>query len=84
MEKQTRIAPRQKSKSPPDRNTALSFRWVLINRAAALTGYTENAIRHMVKNGTWAQGRVWRKVGGRILINMEEVAKWVENEPQMA
>ena len=36
-------------------------RWVMIKRAAELTGYSEDAIRHKVKDGTWAQGRVWRK-----------------------
>lgn len=33
-------------------------RWVMIKRAAELTGYSEDAIRHKVKDGTWAQGRV--------------------------
>ncbi|MCY1426093.1 hypothetical protein D9M71_419040 [compost metagenome] len=84
MKKPAPTASRQKTKSTPDYNSVSSLRWVLINRAAALTGYSENAIRHMVKNGTWAQGRIWRKVGGRIFINMEEVERWVENAPQTA
>lgn len=51
-------------------------RWLLINRAAELTGYSEDAIRHKVKNGTWAQGRIWRKApDGRITINMTEYDK---------
>lgn len=60
-------------------------RWVLIVRAAELTGYTVNAIEHKVKNGTWTQGRIWRKArDGRIFINIEEVDKWVESTPQAA
>lgn len=27
--------------------------WVMISRASELTGYSEDAIRHKVKNGTW-------------------------------
>ncbi|MCR8959868.1 hypothetical protein M0765_019645 [Variovorax sp. S2] len=37
-------------------------RWVLIKRLAEITGYSEDAVRHKVKNGTWVQGRIWRKV----------------------
>ncbi|MGB9088139.1 MAG: excisionase [Pseudomonas farsensis] len=60
-------------------------RWVLINRAAELTGYSEDAIRHKVKNGTWAQGRIWRKApDGRITINIAEYDKWAESAAQVA
>jgi hypothetical protein len=58
---------------------------VLINRAAELTGYSEDAIRHKVKNGTWAQGRIWRKApDGRITINISEYDKWAESASQVA
>ncbi len=54
-------------------------RWVLINRAAELIGYSENAIRHKVKDGTWPEGRIWKRArDGRIFINLEEVDRWVE------
>lgn len=60
-------------------------RWVLIGRAAELTGYSENAIRHKVKGGAWVQGRIWRKArDGRIFINLEELDRWVESSPQEA
>lgn len=60
-------------------------RWVLIPKAAELLGYSKTAIEHKVKNGTWAQGRIWRKArDGRIFINIEEVDKWVESAPQQA
>lgn len=60
-------------------------RWVLIPKAAELLGYSRAAIEHKVKNGTWSQGRIWRKARDRrIFINIEEVDKWVESAPQEA
>lgn len=59
-------------------------RWVLIEKAADLTGYTEHAIRHKIKDGTWAEGRIWKKAKGRIHINLEEYDKWVESAPMAA
>lgn len=60
-------------------------RWVLIPKAADMIGYSKTAIEHKVKNGTWPQGRIWRKArDGRIFINIEEVDKWVEQSPQEA
>lgn len=54
-------------------------RWVLVNRASQLIGYSEDAIRHKVKNGTWPEGRMWKKArDGRVFINIEEVDRWVE------
>ena len=47
--------------------------WVLIKRFAEITGYSENAVRHKVKNGTWMEGRIWRKApDGRIFVNVVE------------
>ena len=60
-------------------------RWVLINRLAEITGYSEDAVRHKVKNGTWLQGRIWRKApDGRIFVNVEEFERWVESGRQLA
>lgn len=62
-----------------------TVRWVTINRAAELTGYTVDAIKHKVKGGVWAQGKQWRKApDGRILINLEEFNRWAESAPQEA
>lgn len=56
-----------------------STQWVLVKRFAEVTGYTENAVRHKVKNGTWVQGRIWRKApDGRIFLNLSEFERWVE------
>ena len=55
--------------------------WVLIKRFAEITGYSENAVRHKVKNGTWIEGRLWRKApDGRIFVNVAEFERWVESE----
>lgn len=60
-------------------------RWVLIKRLAEITGYSEDAIRHKVKNGTWVQGRIWRKApDGRIFINLDEFERWVESDIRLA
>ena len=59
--------------------------WVLIKRFAEITGYSENAVRHKVKRGTWIQGRLWRKApDGRIFINLDEFERWVESSRQFA
>lgn len=50
-----------------------TLQWILINRFAELSGYSENAVRHKVKDGTWLEGRVWRKApDGRIFVNLAE------------
>lgn len=57
-----------------------SSQWVLIKRFAEITGYSENAVRHKVKNGTWLEGRIWRKApDGRIFLNLSEFERWVES-----
>jgi hypothetical protein len=54
---------------------------VLIRRLAEITGYSEDAIRHKVKNGTWLEGRVWRKApDGRVFIDVDEFERWVESD----
>lgn len=50
-------------------------RWALIPKAAEMLGYSRVAIEHKIKNGTWSEGRIWRKArDGRIFISLEEVA----------
>lgn len=59
--------------------------WVLVKRFAEITGYSENAVRHKVKNGTWIQGRLWRKApDGRIFLNLSEFERWVESNTRTA
>ncbi len=53
-------------------------RWVTIALAASVTGLTEKAIRRKIQRGVWLLNRHWRKVDGRVYINLVEYEKWVE------
>ena len=53
--------------------------YVLIPRAAQLTGYSIRAIELKIYKGEWVEGREWRKSpDGRRQISMEGFARWVE------
>lgn len=53
--------------------------YVLIPKAAELTGYTPKAIERKIERGQWREGVEWRRApDGRRLISMAGVAKWVE------
>lgn len=70
-----------RSDSPAGAGTVLvaTARYVTIALAAAVTGLTEKAIRAKCERGVWIQDREWRRApDGRIYIDMERVAKWVE------
>ena len=57
-------------------------RYVTIDLAASLTGYTVRAIRAKVADGTWLEGKVHvRSPDGRVLIDMQGYAEWVEQGP---
>jgi len=57
------------------------MRYVLINRFAAQSGYSEKAIRRKIEEGVWVQGRQYRRApDGRIMIDVEGVEKWVEGQ----
>lgn len=54
-------------------------RYVRVKKFAELTGYTEKAIYHKIENGTWLQGRHYRRApDGHICIDMEGFYRWVE------
>jgi hypothetical protein len=56
------------------------MKYVTIKKFADMSGYSEDAIRAKTKNGTWAYRVHFTKApDGRILINIEEVEKWVQN-----
>lgn len=60
----------------------MNFRWVLIKSLAALSGYSENAIRAKMKKGVWIDGVHYRKApDGRILFNLEAIQSWIEGKP---
>lgn len=53
--------------------------YVLIPRAAELTGYSPRAIELKIKRGIWREGLEWRKApDGRRMINLPGVQRWVE------
>lgn len=56
------------------------WNWVTIKKFAELSGYSEEATRQKIKKSQW-QNRVHFKKApdGRILINLVEVHKWIEN-----
>lgn len=56
-------------------------RYVTIERAEVLTGYTKKAIRRKIEDGKWLEGQLWSKApDGRILIDMEGYYRWVRGE----
>lgn len=57
----------------------VQLEWVLIPVFAAMTGYTEKAIRRKIADGIWLQGKHYKKApDGRVTMNMQEYYKWVE------
>lgn len=61
----------------------MTTRYVTIEKAAELTGYTPDAIRAKIKRGDWLEGTVYKRApDGRVLIDVEGYEKWVEGEPQ--
>lgn len=52
--------------------------WVLVSKAAELTGYSEDAIRTKTKRGVWRFGEVWRRAPDRrLVINITAVEAWM-------
>lgn len=58
----------------------VSARYVTIELAAAMTGFTPAAIRAKIAKGIWLEGRQWVKRDGRVLIDMRGYEKWAELE----
>jgi hypothetical protein len=62
--------------------------WVTIRRFSELSGYTEDAVRSKIADGTWLSGWVWRKApDGRILVSIRGYEEWAEGQasaPQVA
>ena len=57
-------------------------RWVLINKAADLTGYSKTAIDSKIDKGVWPEGVMWIKApDNRRLINLAAFDAWVEGLP---
>lgn len=56
-------------------------RYVTIPLAAALHGYTVDAIETKIARGVWTEGREYRRApDSRILVDMRGVERWVESQ----
>jgi hypothetical protein len=58
--------------------TAASVRYVLIPKAAELTGYSVKAIERKIERGIWRQGIEWVKApDGHRMIDLRAYERWV-------
>ena len=57
----------------------VSARFVTIELAAAMTGFSPAAIRAKITKGVWLEKRQWIKREGRVLIDMKGFEQWVES-----
>lgn len=55
-----------------------SARFVTIELAATITGFTPGAIRTKIAKSVWLEGRQWVKRDGRVLIDMRGYEAWAE------
>lgn len=55
------------------------MKWVTIKKAAELSGYTEKAIEAKRADGTFLEGKVWRKTpDSKVEISVDGFDEWVE------
>ena len=52
-------------------------RFVTIDLASVMSGLTEKAIRRMIEDGVWAEGKHYRRRHGRVFVDMQEFERWV-------
>lgn len=69
--------------APPPTPARVSIghhRYVVISRAAELTGYSAKAIQRKIQDGVWPEGLMWKRAPDkRVLIDMDGYDRWVEN-----
>jgi len=54
-------------------------RFVTIERASEMTGYSADAIRTKIQKGVWAEGCEWKwAADGRQLIDVEGYNQWAQ------
>lgn len=57
----------------------LPARYVLLQLATALTGYSVKAMERKIERGDWQEGKQWKRApDGRIMIDLTGYQKWVE------
>jgi hypothetical protein len=53
--------------------------YVVIEKAAQITGYSKRAIEAKIERGVWLEGKVWvHAPDGRRLISLKGYEQWVE------
>ena len=58
----------------------MAVNWLTVRKFAQETGYSEEAVRHKIKDGVWLEGRVWVKApDNRVLLGVEGYNQWVES-----
>lgn len=60
----------------PSSAQIVAARFVTIDLAAAMTGFTPGAIRTKSAKSVWLEGRQWVKRDGRVLIDMKGYEAW--------
>jgi len=56
-------------------------KWVTVNRASELTGYTTDAIKSKIKRGDWLEGLLWINAPDqRRLVNLDAFDIWVQGD----
>ncbi len=55
--------------------------WVTVKKLAEMTGFSTGAIYARIHRDDWAEGIMWRKRGGRVLISVKAYEAWVEAAP---
>lgn len=58
----------------------IQLKWMLLPLFCQLTGYSEKAVRRKIEEGIWLQGKHYRKVCGRIHMNLQAYYQWVEGD----
>lgn len=62
-----------------DRVAIATSRYVTIELAALITGYSMDAINRKIDSGVWIQGKEWKQApDGRRLVDMLGYEAWVE------
>ena len=57
------------------------MKYVTIKKFSQDSGYTENAIRGMIKRGVWLIDKHFKRpTPSRILLNVEAIERWVEGK----
>jgi hypothetical protein len=53
-------------------------RFVTIELASTMTGFTRKAIESKIYRGDWLEGLHWVRRDGRVLIDMQSYERWAE------